>query len=501
MKTSVDRSLSELRTELSSGFLWFLSTTLIWQLISWGLTLVTARLLTPRDYGMMALVETILPYLVILSTLKVETWLVQRRNITIEDEDAAQTLLISQGILFGVFAYFSADLIARFYQEPALAAPFKCFALIFPFRALQLIPEARLRRELKFKLLGFTNLYIGAFRGIFQLALVIAGFQYWALVFGALVGEIARTIYLIFTAGTSKRFIFNFTIFSSIWTFGISAAGATIGWIIFSTSDNVVVGRLFGVETLGFYAMAYFLMDLPLSKVNTMIAPLVLPYYVKLRDHPRALRKTFLRSTASLVGIIAPVLTGAFAIAPLALPLLLGEKWRPLVMPFQGLALVGILKSIPVHTGNLLYALEKPNAVLKTSLLPAIVLPPAFLLFGYFGRLNLGNDAGIVGIYLAWLLLYPVVGVHYSVNVACRAGDISIGKFFRKLIPATVGSLAILVTVMATDFLAQSFPPVLRLVIEVVLGALAYPLVIVIMFRRTFLESVVMLRRLRKRKK
>jgi len=490
--------ISSVRNQVSRGFIWFFSTSLSGQIVSWTLTLVIARLLTPSDYGVLALSDTLLPYLLTVSTLKLDVWYVQKKSLTMRDEEAAFSILLVLGLIIAILTVIVAPFVGRFYGEPNVEATLQCFALLFPLRAIQLIPEGRMRKDLRFKELGLANLLIGIFRGLVQIALAYKGFHFWSLVAGALVSEVAKTLFLLRVGGTPKKPIWDTNIFRELVNFGLTATTATVSWIVFSTSDNVVVGKLFGAETLGFYAMAYYLMDLPLSKVQSIIAPLILPYFSKLRDHQVALKRTFIRSSSMLLLIVAPILAGAFAISSDALPFLLGEKWAPIVLPFKSLAFVGLLRTIPAHASNVLYALGHQRDVMKSQILPAIVLPICFVTMGMTFKHFLGSNEGMLGIYLVWFLIFPIVGVLYSVKLVGERLNFSSLYFLTKLAPALLGAVAIVTVVKLSDQILFTESLELKLALKIMLGGIIYPLFIFICFRRTALETLVSLRRLRK---
>jgi O-antigen/teichoic acid export membrane protein len=489
--------LTRVRSRTGSGFLWIFSTTIVWQLSSWALTVITARILTPRDYGLLALSEAVLPYFIVLATLKLEVFLVQSDKLTDREDGSLQFLLLILGVVATILAFFAAFGISSFYKEPEVLAPLQAISMLFLIRATQIVPESKLKRDLRFKEIGLTNLAIGLVRGILQLVLAIIGFSYWSLVIGNLLSEIAKSLTFRLLDQRRLRLNYNRDIWLRAARFGASASMATAAWLLFSTADSLIVGRLFGVNFLGLYAMAVFLMDLPLSKMNGMLSPIVLPYYAKLRSHPLVLKRSFLRLNSGLMGIVAPALIGGAVIAPVFFPLLLGEKWRGLVLPFQILAMVGILKTIPANAQHILYSLDKPNDVLRITAVPSLILPVSFLTFGYLLRDSFSQEA--LGIYLVWLLIYPVVGPLYTARVLSRGAGIPEKQFLSCFVPPIVSSFLMgLVVLAVTTPLYDS--PVISTAVGILVGALIYLVSLRAIFPRYFLQSIVILRRLYRRR-
>ncbi len=417
---------SSSKNKAREGFYWLISSTALGQLISWGLTLVTARTLTPFDYGVLALGETLSPYLLIISTCALENWLLQKKTILEAQERAVSYLLVSVSTFVTTLAMVVAPFLADFYNEPSLTRPFQLLALTFLLRASQLVPEARFRREMDFKSLSKVTFVLNIVRGALQLVLAIFGFHYWSLAIGSVVRELLYSLYLNFRRPVALRGNSDWSEIHDALRFGGAVFLSTILWVVFSTSDNLVVGRLFGTEVLGFYAMAYFLADLPVGKLNGVLAPYLAAYYSRLDKE--AIPAAFLRTSRLTFSVLAPTYIGIAAVADIGVEAVLGQRWLPLVRPLQVMCFLGLTRAAMGIASPLFYSQGKPRYPLTTAGLNAAILPLCFYVFG--------KRYGLEGILLTWTIVYPMTGGLLYLIFVNRLINMPLRRYFRTLLPS-----------------------------------------------------------------
>lgn len=477
----------DVHQQMRRGFLWILSTTALWQILSWILTLVTARLLVPGDYGLLAMIEAVMPYLIMLAAFKIDAWLIQGPNATPDEERTALFVVVSLGFTLSLVSFCASPLLAAYYHEPRLIAVARLLAPIFFLRSLQLVPEARLRRSMHFRSLALAVLAVNVLRGLLQIALALTGFAYWSLVCGMLFAEAANVLVFAQLAGFPRTGRWSPAAARAAFNFGASATGASLFWVIYSTADNLIVGRLFGTTVLGLYAMAFYLSDLPLSKINVVIGPLLLPFYSRLKHDRQALHAAYLKIIRSLLLLAAPVLVGLAVVAPIAVPLFLGDQWLGLIQPLQVLSAVGVLRALTVNTSSLFFAVGRPQPYFWWSASAAIVLPVSYYC--------LGSTLGLNGIFASWLVVYPLGCVIPLVYLTYRVVGVPIAGYLRAVMPPVAASIVIPFAVRGAEQISGGrVQAPLLLALEVMAGAVAYLLVLGILFPSVLGETLRLLR-------
>lgn len=469
-------TIPNVHRQAASGVAWMASTTFVWQLLSWALTLVTARILSPSDYGVLAMSQLIFPYVGMLASFRISEWVCQAKTFGQDEEATALRLSLLLGTAAFVLAYFGSYAIAWFYGEPRALVPFQISSIVFLFIALRAVPDGKLRRQMRFRTIATVNLVVSLVQGGLQIALAMHGWAYWALVLGGVVREVALTVVFCCVARPSFSGRWRWESSKNALRFGFHATLNTVFWVIYSTADNIAVGRLFGPEVLGYYYMAFFLADLPYSKLNSVITPVLVPYFGRIKESPEQLRRAFGMINSVMVSIVCPVLLGAAVAAPVLIPLLLGETWVNVIPIFQVLCVAGILRALTAAVSPLCLALGQPQRLSNISMAVALVLPISFFALGYASR------PALWGIYVTWILVFPLIGTLPMLRLCHRLGVIEPGHFVKNLLlPMAASILA-----ASCAYLVMSRLPdvaVLQLVVGALVGFLMYVLAMYILFR------------------
>ncbi len=478
-------STAEIARRARQGLWHLASSNLIWQIISWFLTILTVRFLAPTDFGMMALTETFVPYLTIIASLDLLNWVVQERDFPPEKEESVFTLAIVVGGIVSGAGFVIAPLVAWFYGHEELEIPFLIVACSFFIRSLGTVPESKLRRELRFKPIALINMSVGISRGLVQLVLAYYGFGFYALLVGFVYRDIVHSVAMIVTGKLPRRLRWEKPVIRSAFFFGLPSTAATILWIVYTSSHNIVVGKLFGAEALSFYAMAFFLVDLPLAKLNLVLRPVIIPYLSRLKEDMPELRARYLRVVSATTLVSFPAIAGLGLVATELVPLLLGRPWIPLIIPLQTVALIGIIRAGTNVFSPLFLALGKPKLDLWCNLLGAIVFPPTLVLTGIW--------FGMQGIYTSWFLLLPLLGA-LMLTFLYRETGIGPGEYLRSITPSFICTMImIFCTTILGLILLGRFPTWLVLLAKIAGGACVYLLVARLFFGRGVARFLVSL--------
>ena len=448
------------------ALLWVASTTLVTQILSWVMTFWTAHILHPEDYGLIALAETIVPYLSLIASLNLATWIIQEASLTARDEKISFTFSISMGLLTASSLFLLAPYLSDFYDSAPLKNILQLLSISFVFRGLSAVPDALLRRELKFRELGIMTMVLGVFRGVIQIVLALNGWEEWALVLGILFREVAESIWIIAIRGLPRGLGFDWNVVRRILFFGLPLTGATLLWMAYSSADLIIVGKIFSTETLGFYSMALTIVGIPMSKISQVIRPVLLPYFSRLKEVSTPIAETFLKTNRFIAALVFPALVGLACVSNDLVPILLGSKWIPIIPILQVLAGVGILKSIVDIIPVAFSALGRPGLSFKINCAAAIYIP-GILLIG-------ASQFGLTGIYVSWFIAQGInTIVHFS--ILSPVINVSVKEQLLNLrFPFIVTILMALAVILVRNCLPQDLRLMNRLIAETVAGALVY---------------------------
>ena len=179
-------------------------------------------------------------------------------------------------------------------------------------------------------------------------------------------------------------------------------------WFILQYADFAVLGALVGPLFLGYYALAFQLISLPVQKIAATANQVMFSVYCKLQDDRARLRDWLLRLT--VLQDFGPAHSGGHgAVAEDGLPVLLGNQWRPAILPLRLLCPVGGFMMVGSALPPLFNAIGRPDINLRYSAVCAVLLPVSFLGAGWWGSQEHGSEGGLVGVCLAWLCLHPLI--------------------------------------------------------------------------------------------
>jgi O-antigen/teichoic acid export membrane protein len=253
-------------------------------------------------------------------------------------------------------------------------------------------------------------------------------------------------------------------------------------WFFYSNSDFAIVGKLAGATALGYYALAFQLISLPVQKLTANTNQIVYPVFCRLRHDPVLLRDGYLRLTVMLGFLGMPALAGMALVAEDGFAVVLGPRWASAVLPFQLLSVVGILMVYGASLPPLLNALGRPDINLRYTATCTLIYPAAFLLAA--------TMAGVIGVCIAWLILYPVL-IGTLVALTHRLTGVGLGALVwaqRTVVGAVLFMVAVVLAVrwgMADDERVW-----LRLVVSIAAGVAAYTGVMLALARNTVLADV-----------
>jgi teichuronic acid exporter len=453
-----------LRAQVMSGLRWTVGARILAQVVTWAITLVVIRILTPADYGLLAMATICVAFLSIFSELGLGTAVVQRVDIDVATlRNVFGTLIIVHGTLASFLALI-APLIASFFDEARIVPIVRVLALQLLVAAFGVVPDALLQRKMDFRRRSLLDLS-GAIAGaLMTLGLALAGHGVWALVIGALFTQSWKTIGVNLVAPFPHWPRFSLSGLRSLVTFGGHISASQLLWFFYSQSDMLIAGKWLGKELLGFYSVAMHLASLPNQRIAAIVNQIAFPAFSRMQGDARKVAASMLVGVRVLSLIAFAVLWGLSSIAPEVVNVILGSKWGPAVVPLQVLGLVMPLRMIGNFVPNAVQGMGRSDIILKNAATVALIGPTAFLI---------GVNWGLLGLSAAWLVATPLL---FAENMM-RSLPV-LGLRFRQLVgamwPAASAGLLMYFCVSAARLTIDMPVGILRLAALIAVGALTY---------------------------
>ncbi|MGB0103073.1 MAG: lipopolysaccharide biosynthesis protein [Candidatus Sulfotelmatobacter sp.] len=484
-KTAV--SVEEVDRSLASSVAWNAICDWGSQIVSWASFLVVMRLLTPADFGIAALAVITLSYLGQITGFGIQRAVVTLRDLTSEQLAQLNSVSFGLGMLCFAFAAVFAWPFAAFFKMPPLAPLLivACSSLVPS--GLQTVSTGLLARNMRFRLLSLLGAASALVSAVVTLGAAYAGLGYWALVLGNLISTTARSIVVLCIIPCRLAWP-DFQTIREPLKFCRSLVASTFAFYSYEQTDNLVVGRTLGQATLGLYGTAWELANVPLEKLVTVLVTVVPSYLAAVQNQPAALRR-YLRVLTEIVSLSAfPATIGLALVAHEMVPVVFGHKWDGMIPPLEVLLFYAGFRSIVALLPKVLIAVGNARFVMWNDLTALLVLPVAFYI---------GSFHGTVGVAWGWVVAYPLIAFPLY-RKTFQTIDMKIGEYFRAVRPALEGSLAMIVCV---ELLRATLPSmqklVVRLGLEVAVGALSYIGALMLLHKTRMLVLIQALYRLR----
>lgn len=475
-----------LRSQALSGFRWTASVRLASQVLTWAITLVVIRLLTPADYGLLAMATVFVAFLAMFSEFGLGAAVVQKADV---DEILLRRIFgVILIIHFSLAALLmlSAPLIGAFYDEPRVIPVIRVLSLQFVLAGFAVIPDAQLQRRMEFRnrsLLDLSGAIVASFT---TLAMAFSGAGVWALVAGSILSQVWKTIGINWLSPFRHWPDFSVKGLRSLLRFGGHISAAQVFWMFYSQVDMLICAKLLGKEVLGFYSVAMHLASLPSQRISGLVNQVAFPTFSRMQHDLPKVGANVLLGVRILSFFAFPVLWGMSSIAPEMVEVMLGAKWATSVVPLQVLALIIPLRLVANFVQVAIQGVGRSDVVLRNAIWASLIAPVAFFIGANWG--------GLLGLSLAWLVVSPLVVVQGMMRGLPVLG-LRLGGLVISMMPAAGAGLIMYGAVTATrHLLLVEQGGVLRLCVLIAVGALAYCAVSLGLNRKGAKEVIEMLR-------
>lgn len=342
-------------------------------------TAVLARLLTPEDFGLVALALTVMALLEAVADLGVGHALIVDTGDAVEDRaETAFVVSVAVGFAFSLVVAALSPAAAAIFDEPELVAIVSVLGLNFFLRSFRTTHEALARKAMTFRPITVADFADAAVRGTAGIALALAGFGVWALVLGYLVGTVARTVAIWALVPWRPHLRPRRAHLRQLVMFGgglslVSLLNAFIG-----TFDDLVVGKVLGPAALGLYVLGFRLPELLIINMSNVASEVLFPAFASVsREALAGAYLTALRYTL-MVGL--PLAAGLAVLAEPVVLALFGDQWRETATVTQILTLYALGVTIGIPAGTVYKATGRAGVLVRLAVFRAALLAAGVLL-------------------------------------------------------------------------------------------------------------------------
>jgi teichuronic acid exporter len=348
-------------------------------------TMILAALLTPADFGLVAIAAVVIALAQIGVDLGLGKAVIHRQTDVAEAASISlwASLLMTAGLY--VMLWIAAPWISMAYNNDKVIDVIRVAALFLPLAALATIPKALLQRNMGFRRLFWVNSSFLIVQAVAAVALAAAGAGYWALILGQLVGMVISTGLAWGLAHWRPMIIINWSVLRSMLGFGVWVmVSGFLNWLLYY-ADRAIAGLFLDVQGLGVYSLGFTMAIVIPAFFVAALSDVAYPTFCRMQGNPQRVGHNLLRLQALAGTILFPLAFGLSAIGPSMIELLYGQKWDGLGTVMGVLVIMPGLSFIWLLNENAYQAVGRPDLWTKLAGLSLLALLPLLWVVAPYG--------------------------------------------------------------------------------------------------------------------
>lgn len=418
--------MSSIKKSIGTGILYTALAKYSNIVVSIIVTAVLARLLTPPEYGIVAIVMVFITFFTYLADFGIGPALIQNKDLDKEDVESIFSVSIIIAMALSALFYLCAGLISRFYNNPELLNIARWLSLSVLIFTMNVVPSALNKKELKFKQLGIISVIVQVVSGILAVVLALLGFSYYALIFRAIVSGLFLFIGSYYLNPVRLSFHIRWSAILKIWRFSTYQFLFNFINYFARNTDNLLIGKFFGSAMLGYYDKAFSLMLMPVQNLTHVITPVLHPVLSDYQDHKDKIYHSFITLTRILTTIGLPLSVMLYFAGEEVIYLFYGSQWTQSVPVFQILAIIIGLEILLSSTGSFFQSANRADLLF----LSGVITSSLIVLGVLYGIFIAGSLIGVaIGIVVARILNF-FLSIYLLVR---RTLGFPMSKFFMEL--------------------------------------------------------------------
>ena len=411
-------------------------------IVSFGSICILSRLLTPDDFGVAGMVLSITGFLELFKDGGLGMALVRMKEVAAGVVHTLFWIVAATSVTLGLMMFFSGPLLASLYREPRIEGLVGMLSLAIVFNGMAVIPQALMRRELKFGQLAIIDIVAPIVALVIAITCAFTGFQHQTLAIQPLVFALATMIMswcfrpvwpgMPHWSSEAKEALF----------FGVNLSG--YGFVNYwaRNLDKVLIGRYCGAFELGVYVRAYALLTTQLNFIITPLSSVYVPILSRFQATPDLLRRHFLDAVSLVTSISLPISAALFVCADEVVAILLGPEWPEVVMIFRLLCISAPFQYCSNTTGWLYAAIGRTDRQARWGVFQTTLIVLSFFM---------GLPWGSRGVALSYsLVMIPLTFA--NVWYAAIGTAITTMDFLRACLPSVLYSLGLCVVLIAVKY-------------------------------------------------
>ena len=466
--------MTSLKRETAKGFAWTTVERVLVYVIQFVIGIIIARILTPEDFGIVGMLSIFMAISATLLDSGFASALIRKQNRTDVDYCTTFYFNVVVGVLLYGFLFFTAPLIAEFYNTPILIPVTRVYCISLFINSLTIVQTAQFNIDLNFKIQSLITVFTTVLTGIIGISLAYANFGVWALVFQGLSSSAIRCVLIWWFAKWKPNFIFSWESFRNLFGFGSKLLVSSIINTVSTNIYTLIIGKVFSPAQVGYYDRANQFALLPSQTTTEIVTKVAYPVLSRLQNDTSKLLKAYSLILTAPLWLLFPILIGLTVLAEPLILLLIGDKWQACVPYMQVLCLGYVFSPLSHINLSLLYVKGRSDLVLKLELLKKPIAFTILIITIPFG--------------IEWMIIgkacYELIAFGFNCFYTGKILSFGFVNQSKQILPIMLRSMVMGFVVYFSSMLVGG--NILKLLIGFIVGILSYTTLCVIMHDKTF---------------
>lgn len=451
-----------LKNKTITGVFWSSVERFSIQGIHFLVTLVLARILTPKDFGLIGMLAVFIALAQSLIDSGFSLALIRKLDRTDTDNSTVFYFNIVTSIFVYLLLYAIAPFVSVFFHEPQLTELMRILCLVVIINSFSVIQRVIYTSAVNFKVQAKATTLAAIISGIIGIVMAIQGFGVWALVFQQLSSAFFNTLLLWFYSKWRPIFVFSWKSFKELYLFGFNMMIVGVVETLYQNSYQIFIGRFFSAVDLGYFTQAKQISNLPSTNISTIISRVTYPIMSGIQNDNVRLSMLYRKLACAISFIVFPLMCGLAALSSPIVEILIGSKWQFAAVLIVPLSFSFMFYPVHVVNMNVLQVKGKSKLYLKTEIIKKIISVTVLIL-----TIPLGIIAMCYG-----RIFTSVLTLLINIYNTSRQVEISLYSLIKDLMPVLCISLFMFIVVC---FVTNLFDGViLQFLIGILMGGIVY---------------------------
>jgi len=364
---------NSLKNKTLHGLAWSSIENFAPQIVSFIVMLVVARILSPKDYGLLGMLTIFTAISNSLVNSGFSQALIRKQNRTETDCSTVFYFNFVVSVILYFILYLAAPWIAKFYNEPQLCELARVLFLVIIINATAVVQRALYSASINFKTIAKATLTSSVISGTAGIIMAISGFGVWTLVFQTLLNTTINVLLLWWFSTWKPKLLYSWKSFKELFSFGSKLMISGLIDTLYGNMYTIVIGKVFSAHSLGHYSRAKHYSNLLSSNLTGILQRVTYPVLCKMQDNDEQLRINYRKLLRLSAFVIFPMMCGLASVSYPLIEVMIGKKWHFASTLLIPMCFTGMWYPIHAINLNLLQVKGRSDLFLKLEIIKKII--------------------------------------------------------------------------------------------------------------------------------